>query len=249
MKNTQGGFIGLILIIIVALGLIGAGTYYFFQSKNNIGTESAPRIYENQKFGYQVELPEGWTLPEQANAYIDLTKKYITDEVQEEIFEEVEQDPGIVVKDQARLDEIENKIKNESQIWNPVSGESILFTNATLQEQNDFYDQVNKKQKLILVDFFPDRTIRINPSNSETNFIATTTSRRISKTITINGVQVNYDKLTGTKIDHMIVSVPFTSDELTYNGEKINSLEIVYLGNKVSESEFLELINSFKFIR
>lgn len=249
MKNLQQGFIKKMVIFLILIFIIGAVSFIIYQNKNE---SSDLLIYKNEKFGYQLTLPQGWKLPKLANAYIDLTQKYIPDNVNEEIFNYEETAEGVTVKDQERLTKIESRIASEAKTWDPFNANYVIFTNVTEEEQKDFYEKVQRKEKLILMDFFPNRTIRIEPSEHvvQLTTVSTTTPRRIDKTIILsNGIKAQYRKIINPNIGATFVYIPMTSDELTYNGKKVNSLQFTYLKDEISENDFMNIVNSVTFDR
>ncbi len=246
MKNLQKGTFKIVIVFFIFFLIIGAVFFSVYQNKKDFGELQR---YKNTKFGYEITLPHGWQLPKLANAYIDLTKKHISDSVNEEIFDYGETGGGVTVKDQDRLIEIENKITNDAKTWDPFNANYVIFTDVAEEDQIDFYNRVGKKEELIL-EFFPNRTIRIQPSEHipELTALSTTTPRRVDKTITLSsGVKAEYKKLINPTIGVTFVYVPMTSDEITYSGEKINSLQFVYLGDEISEDDFMSIVNSVSF--
>ncbi|MDP3740793.1 MAG: hypothetical protein Q8R08_00510 [bacterium] len=243
---NQKGFIKTAIIFVIFVLIIG-GLFVYVNHKNSSNLQ---KIYKNEKFGYQIVLPNNWSISKPANAQIDLARKYLTDAVNEEIFDY--SGDSVTVKNQTKLDEIEKRIVSEGKVWDPAQANYIILTNATLEEQDAFYGAVIRKEKLMLIDFFPNRTIRIEPSEhiAQLTTTSTTTSKRIDKTIILsNGMKAEYKKLINPNIGATFVYVPMTSNELTYNGEKINSLQFTYLKDEISENDFIDIVNSVTFDR
>lgn len=243
---NQKGSIKTATIFAIFVLIIG-GLFFFVYQKNSSKQE---KIYRNDKFGYQIVVPKNWWIPKPANAQIDLVNKYVTDTVNEQIFDY--SGDSVKVKNQTKLDEIEKRIVIEGKEWDPAQANYIILTNATLKEQDDFYESVIKKEKLMLIDFFPNRTIRIEPSEhiAQLTAVSTNTLKRIDKTITLsNGMKAEYRKIINPDIGATFVYVPMTSNELTYNGEKINSLQFSYLKDEIPENDFIDIVSSVTFDR
>lgn len=234
-------------ILAVSAVLFATTVYYCF-----FNIQIQTRIYTNTEYGYQLTLPNEWTVPTTANAYIDLYRKESVEisgvlDRQWNIGTSTE----ITVADKKALSDFDKKIAEEVKTWDLSTAQFIMLTNASVDEQSTFYAEVNKKEKVI-TDFFPSRTIQIYPSDSLARLSDTPTStpRKIGKTITLsNGTQAEYKKLIHPTIGATFVTVPMTSDKFTYEGKKINSLVFSHSKEDISDEDFMVIINSLVFIK
>lgn len=255
----------IILIIggIIIIAILGRLSWAFWQvqknevemalnSKNESITKESPenpRIYKNKKFGYRVILPNSWQIPVAANSYIDLFKRYMTDTVHSEIFDNSSGET-VVVKDQQKLTDLEDRVIREKDTWDPYRADFLMLTNISEIEQLNFYDSVKRGEKLILIDFFPNRVISIEPSNHivDTTVVATSTPKKITKTITLpSGLRAEYRKYIHPVMGATVVYVPFFNNEHIYKGLKINSLQFMYFNDEIPEEDFIQLVESLTF--
>src|SRR3989344_3666207 len=150
MKNSQQGFIGLAIAIIIGLVLIGGGTY-IYMNKGITKSENIPavnqnnstlKVYENSNLGYKISVQPTWRISEEMSKKFDnfifTSNLYKSVGCDLETFAEMGGDATVVnqklqdcLKKSPKLSEINSLYGNFNKNWNIGNAQTIILTRLT----------------------------------------------------------------------------------------------------------------------
>ncbi len=263
-KKKFGKILAVVSLII--LFAIGGGIYWKYSNTatttfTRVATEfpTTPDgriIYTNEKFGYQIALPNGWRVAENLSAFT-VAKLVIDSKYGEEVDKEIEKlgpyffekNPG----DQKTMEKIVSDYEkrhlqeqmNLQKEWDPIQSELVILTSISEQiERENFANVIAEERSLVQEHPYEFISIRIA---EEGNFVDYTKFRielkegeikkigadTIVKKITLNnGYQAAYDKTDNSQYknmkDSINISLPITNKNNTTlsNGKAAAGLEI-----------------------
>ncbi|MDO8728318.1 MAG: hypothetical protein Q7K26_00335 [bacterium] len=271
MKNSQKGFVGLAIIIIVALVLIGGGTYVYLNKGSskpeNIPvvnqTNSTLKVYRNSNLGYEISVQPNWHISEEMSkkfdTFIFTSNLYKSVGCDLETFAEMGGDATVVnqklqdcLKKSPKLSEINSLYENFNKSWNVGNAQTIILTRLTSEEES----KINKEIVSINTNWPQGSFIRVAPFDFKGDFATEISSSKagLKRSFYFIGNDKTYlTDMRDTKISDggISLSLPISSEKQLYTGEKIQSINFFSTVTKDSQDEkdFFVMVQSLKLIK
>lgn len=268
MKNSQKGFIGLVVAIIVCLFLIGGGAYVYFNKEiskpqnNSVvnQTNSALKVYGNSNLGYEISVQPAWHISEEMSkkfdTFIFTSNLYKSAGCDLSVFAEMGGDVAVVnqklqdcLKKSPKLPEINSLYEDFNKSWNAKNAQTIILTRLTSEEEA----KVNKEVASINANWPQGSFIRITPFDFKGDFAtekaSSETGLKRSFYFIGNDIKSYFTDLRDTKITNggISLSVPIFSEKQLFTGERIQSINFFSTAAKNSQDEkdFFAIVQSF----